>query len=67
MSQKQELIQKMLEMQRKFSTYEQENGVDPEEFYVSPEGHPLNGYREEYNRLALQVLELAHEEAGSHR
>ncbi|HQU15629.1 MAG: hypothetical protein B7Z66_10785 [Chromatiales bacterium 21-64-14] len=67
MSQKQELIQKMLKMQHKFSAYEQENGVNPEEFYAAPEGHPLHGYREEYNRLALELLELAHAEAGSHR
>lgn len=67
MSEKQELIKKMLELQHKFSEYEHQNGVDPEDYYVAPEGHPLHGYREEYNALAQKVLEMAHTEHGSHR
>ncbi len=67
MSNKQDLIKQMLEMQHKFSEYEHQSGVDPEDFYLPPEGHPLYQYRQKYNELALKVLEMAHAERGSHR
>mgnify|MGYP003332996231 CR=1 FL=1 len=67
MNEKQTLIKKMLEMQKQFSTYEQEHGVDPSEYWDAPEGHPLHQYREKYDELAAKVLELAHGEKGSKR
>lgn len=67
MSDKQEMIKKMLEMQKKFMSYEQENGVDPEEYWMADEGHPLHNYRQEYRDLAMKVVEAAHAEKGSHR
>lgn len=66
MSSKQEIIKKMIEMQKMFSEYERANGVRPQEYYVPQEGHVLKGYREEYAKLAAQVLAMAHEEVGSH-
>lgn len=67
MATKQEMIQKMLEMQQKFMAYEQDNGVQPVEYYAAEEGHPLQGYAEEYRDLALKVMEIAHSEHGSER
>ena len=67
MSEKQEIIQKMLDMQKKFIAYEQQNGVDPEEYFNPPEGHELDGYRQEYYDLAKKLVDMAHEEKGSHR
>lgn len=67
MSEKQEIIKELLEMQRKFIEYEQKNGVNPEEYFVPPEDHVLHGYREAYAEKALRVLELAHAEKASHR
>ncbi|QKT04049.1 hypothetical protein HUS23_09580 [Ectothiorhodospiraceae bacterium 2226] len=65
MSEKQELIKKMLEMQKRFIAYEQEHGLDPEEYYVPAENHPLHNYRQEYKEAAMRVVELAHAEKGS--
>ena len=67
MSDKQEKIKKMLEMQKAFMAYEHEHGVDPETYYTAPEGHPLHNYREEYAALANDVLNMAHSEKGSVR
>ena len=45
----------------------QQNGVDPKDYWKAPEGHPLHGFREEYNKLANQLVDAAHTEKGSHR
>ena len=67
MSDKQELIAKMLEMQKKFIAYEHDNGVDMEDYFVSDEGHPLHGFRQEYMDLANKLVDMAHSEKGSER
>ncbi|HEB55231.1 MAG TPA: hypothetical protein ENI98_02785 [Gammaproteobacteria bacterium] len=67
MSEKAELISKMLEMQKKFIAYELENGVTMEDYYTAKEGHTLHNYREEYAELAAKVNAMAHEEKGSKR
>lgn len=66
MSEKQDLIDKMQKMQEKFIAYEQENGVEMEDYFVGEEGHPLFHYRQEYMELALKLVEIAHQEKGSH-
>ncbi len=67
MSDKHEKIKKMLEMQKKFMEYEHEHGVDPETYYMAPEGHPLHKYRDEYHELANDVCNMAHADKGSIR
>jgi hypothetical protein len=67
MASKQEMIKEMLEMQKKFSAYEQANGVDPEEYFTPKSGSEFDGYRAKYQELANKVIDIAHEEAGSHR
>jgi hypothetical protein len=67
MSDKQELIKKMLEMQKKFIDFEHENGVEMEDYFVGEEGHPLHHYRQEYMDMAMKLVDIAHEEKGSHR
>ena len=67
MSSKAELIKEMLEMQKKFISYEQVNGVDPQEYFAPEAGSELDGFREKYQELANKVVDLAHEETGSHR
>ena len=64
---KQEKIKKMLEMQKKFISKEQQSGVTMEEYFTPDKGSTLQGYREEYMKLAMEVVEDAHEEVGSHR
>jgi hypothetical protein len=67
MSDKQELIKEMLEMQKKFMDYEHKNGVSQEEYFAAKEGHELAGYRQKYNELAIKLVDMAHAEKGSHR
>jgi hypothetical protein len=67
MSNKQELIAKLLEMQKKFIDYEHANGVEMKDYFAADEGHPLKGFRQEYMDLANQLVDMAHAEKGSHR
>jgi hypothetical protein len=66
-SEKQDLINRMLELQKKFIEYEQGHGLDPRDYYAPDADHPLAGYREEYADLADRVVNLAHAEKGSIR
>ena len=67
MSEKQELISKLLEMQKKFIDYEHANGVEMEDYFAAKEGHELKGFRQEYMALANKLVDMAHAEKGSHR
>lgn len=67
MSDKQELIKEMLEMQKKFMAYEHQHGVSQEEYFTADKGHDLEGYRQRYNELAIKLVDTAHAEKGSHR
>jgi len=67
MASKQDIIKEMLEMQKKFSAYEQANGVDPQEYFTPEAGSEFDGYRAKYQELANKVVDMAHEEAGSER
>lgn len=67
MSEKQEIIRRMIEMQKKFISYEHANGVDPRDYFSPEAGHELDGYRQQYQELANKLLDLAHEEKGSRR
>jgi hypothetical protein len=67
MSEKQELIKKLLEMQKKFIDYEHENGVEMKDYFAGEEGHPLHGFRQEYQALANKLVDMSHAEKGSHR
>jgi hypothetical protein len=67
MSDKQELIAKLLELQKKFIDYEHANGVEMQDYFVPEDGHPLHGFRQEYQALANQLVDMAHAEKGSHR
>ncbi|MCB1875660.1 MAG: hypothetical protein KDH88_06765 [Chromatiales bacterium] len=67
MSEKQEMIQRMLELQGKFIELEHEKGVSGKDFFTAEEGTFLRQYRDEYQTLADKVINLAHAEAGSIR
>jgi hypothetical protein len=62
---KQEKIQKMIDMQKKFTALEQEKGVDQVDYFKPEEGSVLEGYRQEYRDLSMSVVDDAHEEVGS--
>lgn len=67
MSSKADKIKKMIEMQKNFIDYEHKNGVDPKDYFTPASGHELDGYRQDYMALAMEVVDLAHAEAGSER
>ena len=67
MSEKAELIKKMMEMQKKFMQYEHEHGIDPRDYFAPDQGHALDGFRDQYRDMAMKVVDLAHGEKGSHR
>jgi len=66
MSEKQEMIKRMLELQHQFMQYDHEKGVSMEEYFVPSDASPIKDYRQEYRDLAMKVVELAHKEKGSH-
>lgn len=67
MSEKQEMIKKLLEMQKKFIEHEHQKGVSMEEYFTPSDNSPLKGFRQEYRDIAMKVVDAAHAEKGSHR
>jgi hypothetical protein len=63
---KQDLIDKMLEMQKQFIDHEHENGVTGKDYWASSDGLLAN-YRQEYMDMANRVVDIAHEIVGSSR
>ncbi len=63
---RQDLIDKMLEMQKQFIDLEHENGITGKDYWASEEGLLAN-YRHEYQEMASRVVDLAHEIVGSSR
>jgi hypothetical protein len=67
MSDKQELITRLMKMQKKFIDYEHDNGVEMKDYFAAEKGHPLDGFRQEYMDLANKLVDMAHAEKGSSR
>ena len=63
---KQDLIDKMLGMQKQFIEYEHQHGVTGKAYWASTEGL-LADYRQEYMDMANRVVDIAHEIVGSSR
>jgi hypothetical protein len=67
MSEKQEIIKQMMEMQRKFIELEQGGKFSAEEYYDTEGESELAMYKRSFDELAIKLVDLAHEEKGSHR
>lgn len=67
MSSKQEKIKKLLEMQKKFIELEQTGEMTDEDYWLPEEGSALDGFKDEYMKIAMEVVDDAHEEVGSKR
>lgn len=65
MSAKQGKIEKLLEMQRKFIEYEKSGEMTAQGYWFPKGGSELDGYKEEYMKIAMEVVDDAHEEVGS--
>ena len=66
-TEKQKLIQSLLEMQRKFIACEHENGVNVKDYFNPDSDHPLAGYASEHKEKANQLVNMAHQEKDSKR
>lgn len=64
---KREKIERMLAMQRQFIELDQAQGVEMRDYFAPREGEPLEGYREAYTTLAMDVVDEAHAIVGSKR
>jgi len=67
MSEKQEIIKQMLEMQRKFIELEQKGEFSIEEYYDTEGESELASYKRAYDELAIKLVDMAHEDKGSRR
>ena len=67
MSEKQKIIQQLLEMQKQFIANEHAQEFSPDAYYNPQDGDPLAGYRDKYDALAKKLADIAHEEKGSKR
>lgn len=67
MSSKTDKIKELMEMQKKFMDKERESGVSQEEYYTPEAGSLLDGFRQKFNDLAMEIVDMAHEEVGSKR
>ncbi len=67
MSEKQEIIKQMMEMQRKFIDLEHKGGFVVEEYYDTDGESELAKYKRVYDELAIKLVDMAHDEKGSHR
>lgn len=54
-------------MQKKFIELEQKGEITAESYWAPEEGSDLDGFKEKYMKLAMEVVDDAHEEKGSHR
>jgi hypothetical protein len=66
-TEKQKLIQSLLEMQRKFIACEHENGINVRDYFNPDSDHPLAGYASEYRDKTNQLVDMAHQEKDSRR
>lgn len=67
MSEKQKIIEQMLEMQKKFINLEHDGEFRVDEYYDTEGDSELAKYKNTYNELAIRLVDLAHEDKGSHR
>jgi hypothetical protein len=56
-----------MEMQRRFIELEQNGEFSAEEYYDSEGESELAQYKRSFDELATKLVDLAHEEKGSHR
>ena len=54
-------------MQKKFIEHEQSGELTAEGYWFPESGSELDGYKEEYMKIAMEVVDEAHEEKGSKR
>lgn len=61
------LIKELIEMQNKFIEDEHKNGFSAENYYTPEAGSVLDGYRDTFRDKAMELVDAAHADKGSHR
>jgi hypothetical protein len=67
MSEKQEIIKQMLDLQHKFVELEHRGEFNTEEYYDSDGDSELARHKRNFEELATRLVDMAHAEKGSHR
>ncbi len=67
MSEKQEIIKEIMDLQRKFIDIEQRGDFSAEQYYDSEGDSELAQYKRRHEELATRLVDMAHEEKGSKR
>jgi len=67
MSEKQEIIKQMMDLQHKFIDLEQRGDFSAEEYYDSEGDSELARHKRSFEELATKLVDLAHAEKGSQR
>ena len=67
MSEKQDIINQMIKMQRNFIELERKGGFSSEQYYDSEGESELAKYKRAYDELAIKLVDMAHAEKGSQR
>ncbi len=67
MSEKQEIIKQMMELQHKFIDLEHKGEFSSEEYYDSEGDTELARHKRSFEELATKLIDLAHAEKGSKR
>jgi hypothetical protein len=67
MSEKQEIIKQMLDLQHKFIELEQRGEFSTEEYYDSDGETEVARHKRNFDELATKLVDLAHAEKGSKR
>ena len=67
MSEKQEIIKQMMELQREFIELEQNGDFSAAQYYDNEGDSALAVNKRKHEELANKLVDLAHAEKGSHR
>lgn len=67
MSEKQEIIKEIMDLQRKFIDIEHRGEFSAEQYYDSDGDSELAKYKRRHEELATKLVDMAHDEKGSKR
>ncbi len=67
MSEKQEIIKQMMDLQHRFIELEQRGEFSTEEYYDSEGDTELARHKRSFDELATRLVDLAHADKGSKR
>ena len=67
MSDRATLIKEILDMQKKFIEDEHKNGFNAKNYFTPESGSSLDGYRQDFMDKAMELVDVAHADKGSHR